>query len=265
MTARETSGLGLIKPSFDGNRAYSAAYSLNIGASDGSEGVTLSAAADGSLWVGMEWTGRGGGLEQFAMDHRKPFTLPGFDGTALKTNALLLDRDGGLWVGTADRGVYHIHGGHVDRFGAEEGLSSNFVLGFFEDREGGVWVATSRGIDSFHQSQIITFSTHEGLSADNVVSVVVSRDDTVWLANGDSLDSIKDGRIASVRSGNGLPGHEVTSLFEDHAGHLWVGVDNDLFMYEHRQFHRVSEKKRQFHTIHRGNNRRHSAQYLGGS
>ena len=58
----------------------------------------------------------------------------------------------------------------------------------------------------------------------------------------DSLDSIKDGRIASVRSGNGLPGHEVTSLFEDHAGHLWVGVDNDLFMYEHRQFHRVRRK-----------------------
>ena len=221
----------------------SAAYSLNIGASNGLEGVNaLSAASDGSLWVGMEWTGRRGGLEQFAMDRWKPFTLPGFDGTALKTNALLLDRDGGLWVGTANRGVYHIHGGHVDRFGAEEGLSSNFVLGFFEDREGGVWVATSRGLDSFHQSQIITFSTHEGLSADNVVSVVVSQDDTVWLANGDSLDSVKDGRIASVRSGNGLPGHEVTSLFEDHAGHLWVGVDNDLFMYEHRQFYRVRRK-----------------------
>jgi signal transduction histidine kinase/streptogramin lyase len=168
--------------------------------------------------------------------------LPGFNGTTLKTTALLLDRDGGLWVGTTDRGIYHIHGSHVDRFGAEQGLSSNFVLGFFEDREGSVWVATSRGIDSFHESQIITFSTLEGLSTDNVVSVLVSRDDTVWLANGGSLDSIKDGRIASVQSGKGLPGHEVTSLFEDHSGHLWVGVDNDLFMYEHGQFHRVRRK-----------------------
>ena len=34
----------------------------------------------------------------------------------------------------------------------------------------------------------------------------------------------------------GFAGERVTSLFEDHAGRLWVGLDNGLFVYEHGRF-----------------------------
>jgi signal transduction histidine kinase/ligand-binding sensor domain-containing protein len=198
----------------------------------------LALAPDGSLLVGMAWTGKGGGLQRFTQGTWKPVIVPGLDATTLVVLTLLLDRDGGLWVGTKT-GIYRIHSGHVDRFGTEEGLSSNSVVGFYEDREGGIWVLTNKGIDKFHRLQVTTFSAREGLTADNVVSVIAGRDDTVWLGSQDGLDSVKDGRVSVVRSGKSLPGHEVTSLFEDHAGQLWVGVDNDLFLYTDGRFHRV--------------------------
>ena len=208
--------------------------------SEGHDGVTaLALGPDRSLWVGMTWTGKGRGLQQFRDGIWKPLIEPGVDSSTLSVIALLLDRDGGLWVGTANQGIYHIHGSHVDRFRPEDGLSANKVKSFYEDREGGIWAVTTRGIESFHRPQVVTFSTREGLSVDNVVSVVVSSDDTVWLANGNSLDSIKDGHISSVRSGAGLPGNEVTALFADHAGQLWVGVDSDLFLYKQGRFSRV--------------------------
>jgi len=199
-------------------------------------------APDGSLLVAMPVAGKGGGLQQLKDGIWGPAVVPGLDSEKLQVLALLRDRDGGLWVGTVDAGIYHIHGGKVDNFGQKEGLSGNFVLQFYEDTEGGIWAATNKGIDSFHSAKINTFSAREGLAADNVVSVVVGRDDTVWLANGDSLISMKDGRITTVRSGKGLPGHEVTSLFEDHSGNLFVGVDNDLFRYEHGRFERVRRR-----------------------
>ena len=208
--------------------------------SEGHDGVSaLAPGLDGSLWVGMVWTGRGRGLQQFKDGTWKPVIEPGLDGSTLSVLALLRDRDGGLWVGTVNEGIYHIRGSHVDNFRSKDGLSANKVKSFYEDREGGIWAVTTRGVESFHRTQVVTFSTREGLSVDNVVSVVISPDQTVWLANGNSLDSMKDGRISSVRSGEGLPGNEVTALFVDHAGQLWVGVDSDLFLYKEGRFSRV--------------------------
>ena len=222
----------------------SATYPLNIAATDGLDGVNaIVPLSDGSFWVGLESTGQGGGLQQFNIGSVwKPFTSPGFDGTRLDVVALLQDRDGGLWIGTANRGVYRIYHGQVDRFGTEDGLPGNLVSRFFEDHEGNIWVATNKGVECFHQQPVISFSEREGLSADNVVSVLASRDGTVWLSNGNSLDSIKDGRISSISSANGLPGQETTSLFEDHDGRLWVGVDTGLFVYQHGQFHEIRRR-----------------------
>jgi hypothetical protein len=211
--------------------------------SEGQDGVVaLASAPQGALWVGMIWTGKGRGLQQFTNGKWNSVIAQGLDTANLSVNALLLDRDGGLWVGTIKQGIYHIHGSHVDRFGAEQGLSANKVKRFYEDREGGIWVVTTSGIDSFHRLPVITLSSREGLSEDNVVSVAVSRDDALWIANGSSLETIKHGRISSIQSGKGLPGNEVTALFADHAGQLWVGVDSDLFLYREHQFKRVRRR-----------------------
>jgi signal transduction histidine kinase/ligand-binding sensor domain-containing protein len=222
----------------------SAIYPLKIAATDGLDGVTgMVPLSDGSFWVGLWFPGKGGGLQHFNPEEGwKPFISPALDGTTLNITALFKDRNGGLWIGTSNRGIYRIDHGQVDRFGTEDGLPGNFVLRLFEDREGNIWVATNKGLECFHQLPVTSFSEREGLSNDNVVSVLGSRDGTVWLSNGNSLDSIKNGRISSITSANGLPGHETTSLFEDHAGRLWVGVDTDLFMYEQGRFHKIHRK-----------------------
>ena len=78
--------------------------------------TALAQGPDRSLWVGMAWTGKGRGLQQFRDGIWKPLFESGLDSSTLSVLALLLDRDGGLWVGTVNQGIYHIHGSHVDRF-----------------------------------------------------------------------------------------------------------------------------------------------------
>ena len=55
---------------------------------------------------------------------------PGLDGSTLSVLALLRDRDGGLWVGTVNQGIYHIRGSHVDNFRSKDGLSANKIKSF---------------------------------------------------------------------------------------------------------------------------------------
>jgi ligand-binding sensor domain-containing protein len=197
-------------------------------------------ASDGSLWVGIDHGGRGVGLERFVQGSWQPCRQPGLDGSKLSILSLFGDRDGALWVGTWDRGIYRIRGSRVDHFSSTEGLSSNTIYQFYQDREGNIWVATSQGIDCFRDIPVVSFSMEEGLSTDMVASVLVAHDGTVWLGN-EALDAIRAGTVSSIGKGQGLPGNEVTSLFEDRARTLWVGVDDRLCTYQGGRFIEVRQ------------------------
>jgi signal transduction histidine kinase/ligand-binding sensor domain-containing protein len=206
-----------------------------------SDGVTgLAANPDGSVWVGIAQTGRGLGLRQLVQGDWKSFVTPELDGSTLEVRRLFRDRENALWIGTGNQGIYRILGRKVDHFYSADGLSGDFVLGFYEDREGNLWVATSKGIDCFRDVRVATFSTREGLTTPEVDAVLAAQDGTVWVGGDGALDAIhQDGVLSSLQAGKGLPGNQVTSLLEDHAGRLWVGIDKTMSTYKNGRFSRI--------------------------
>ena len=198
--------------------------------------VSLAAAPDGTLWVGILAEGPGLGLGRLENGSFKPFVTPTFDGSRVEVFAMTFDRDGNLWVATRGKGLYRIHGDAVEHYGRADGLSSDTVNLLFEDQEGILWVGTTNGLDSFRDPRVTTYSSAEGLGKDAATGVLAGRDGTIWVANDGSLDRIADGRVSSIRTGAGLPGHQVTSLLEDRTGHLWVGIDDSLYRLKDGRF-----------------------------
>jgi PAS domain S-box-containing protein len=192
--------------------------------------------SDGSLWVGIDSTGPGLGLERFRNGVLTPVVLPNFDGSKLNIEAMIEDSDKNLWIATYGKGIYRIHDQTVEHFGRADGLSSDAVFGLYEGVDGIVWAATSNGIDNFRDLPVTTFSTSEGLGRDGANSVMATKDGTVWVGNLGSLDLIRNGAVSSVR----VPGEQVSSLLEDHQGNIWVGVDDGLFIYKDGRFRRIS-------------------------
>ncbi len=79
--------------------------SRELKSKEGIDGVTgLAANPDGSLWVGMALAGRGLGLQQLVQGAWRPFVTPELDGSTLLVQALFLDRENALWIGTAKQG-----------------------------------------------------------------------------------------------------------------------------------------------------------------
>jgi signal transduction histidine kinase/ligand-binding sensor domain-containing protein len=209
----------------------------SVAGMDGVEG--LAANPDGSVWVGIALAGQGLGLQQLVQGNWNPFVTPELDGSTLVVRTLFRDRENALWIGTTDQGIYRILGRKVDHFHSTDGLSSDWVLRFFEDREGNLWVATSKGIDCFRDLRVATFSTREGLTTPEVDSVLAARDGTVWVGGDVALDAIHQDGVSSLQAGKGLPGNQVTSLLEDHAGRLWVGIDKTMSIYRNGRFTRI--------------------------
>ena len=198
--------------------------------------AAFAARQDGSVLVGYSHRGADFGLQSIASDRSVPFVADGIDGAKLVVSALLVDRNGGIWVGTEHDGIYHVVDGKADHFTAADGLTSNSVQYFFEDREGSIWAGTMDGLDQFHRLPIVPFSLREGLSSEQVASVLALSDGQIWIASAEGIDVLRDGKVTYIQKRDGLPGEVVTAFFEDHAGQIWVGVDNDLAVYSRGRF-----------------------------
>ena len=208
----------------------------------GQSGITgIARGPDGSLWVGIFAAGPGRGLGRLTNGVFRPFVTTGFDGSKVSVTSMFFDKDGNLWVGTAGKGIFRIHGDVVEHYGRADGLSSD-VARLFLDREGILWAATTNGIDSFRDPRVASFTTLEDLGNDVPMGVVASKDGTLWVANHGSLDHIEKGGVSSIRTENGLPGNRVTSMLEDSAGNLWIGVDDGLYLFKDGHFRRVPER-----------------------
>ncbi|MBV8828836.1 MAG: hypothetical protein JO108_06365, partial [Acidobacteriaceae bacterium] len=79
--------------------------------------IALNRAGDGRLLIAVH----GGGLKQISGDKLEPFPIsspihsnPPLRDPDVDSNRLLRDRDGGLWIGTVERGLIHIHNGRTD-------------------------------------------------------------------------------------------------------------------------------------------------------
>ena len=137
------------------------------------------------------------GLRQFVDGNVEAYTIPG-SGQQSLPNRLLRDRKGGLWIGTFGGGLLHVHQGRADTFVQADGLSSNVIIRFFEDREGNVWVATGGGLDRFRDFPVHTISKKQGLSSAPVLPVLAAADGSVWLGSDDGLNRWNNGRITDL-------------------------------------------------------------------
>ena len=176
------------------------------------------------------------GIRHLVDGKAEPYPLPGPVGkyTPLR---LLRDRNGGLWIGTTDRGLLHVHDGRTDVFGRSDGLSADYVQRLFEDREGNIWVATVDGLDRFRDFAIPTISVKQGLSDASVVSVLAARDGSIWFGTRDGLNRWNDGKITIYRKrSSGLPDDNVDSLFQDDRGRIWVSTHRGVAYLENDRF-----------------------------
>ena len=128
----------------------------------GMDGVTgLAAPPQGSLWLAVAGTGPGLGLQRLVSGVPKSFRLPGFDGSTVDVETLLLDRSSALWIGTYDQGIYRIHGDDVDHFASADGLSGDRVYHFCERAERGTFGLRPREVSIIFVTFLLPLSPSE--------------------------------------------------------------------------------------------------------
>jgi signal transduction histidine kinase/ligand-binding sensor domain-containing protein/CheY-like chemotaxis protein/HPt (histidine-containing phosphotransfer) domain-containing protein len=195
------------------------------------------------LWLAID-----GGLARWNRD-RDDFTVYRHDPHDPRSlasdavNALVIDAQGRVWIGTADAGIDVLdpRSGqfeHRRHEAANAGsLASNHISSLTRDRAGDIWVGTDAGLDEllpgghdFRHFRAVRADPHT-LSSSAVTQVLEDRTGSLWVGTSDGgLDRMdRDGQVLQVfrhdpRDSGSLASNEVHALLEDRAGHFWVGT-----------------------------------------
>lgn len=190
---------------------------------------------DGFLWIGtpnglVRYDGYR--FRRFARDPRDPESLGG-----VFIRALLVARDGRLWVGTDADGVsvFDPNSGrfvrHVHRADLDESLSHDQVRALAEDSDGQIWVGTRAGLDRIDPAsgrvlrQTRRFGADTRDTDERLFALILDRAGDLWIGswNGLARRSAVDGSYTRIGDPR-LAGQLIMSLHELADGRIGVGT-----------------------------------------
>ena len=135
-------------------------------------------------------------------------------------------RDGSLWIGTADNGLFRWHEGRMSHIGLREGLSDADITALFEDRDGVMWIGTQwGGVHTYADGRLSRpYGPADGVATGIVASFAQDRTGRIWIgSNANGLSVYEDDRFRMLTPEESPPTRSISALFVDSRGDLWIG------------------------------------------
>jgi ligand-binding sensor domain-containing protein len=142
---------------------------------------------------------------------------------------VLEDRNGNLWFGTRDSGVYYYNGRSFQHFTTKDGLGSNSALHIYEDKAGNIWFGASR----YDGKSFRNFTTKDEFPGNSIRLLLEDKTGKLWF--GAQLENmfVYDGKTFTVlKNKDGKAFNNVWSIIEDKKGNIWFGDVDGLWRYD---------------------------------
>ena len=176
----------------------------------------------------------------------------------LNVHTLLADRQGKIWFGTLNNGLFRYDGTTTTRFAAVDGLPHQSVYALYEDARGTLWIGTEGGVCQRQDEAFACLSAEDGLASDRVQAlaaetltpapqaevqgvsietILVASNGMAWVGTDHGLVRLFRQRVMAYTKENGLPKDKVLALHEDREGNVWIGMSSyGLLRFTHGPF-----------------------------
>ncbi|MDE2744047.1 MAG: sigma 54-interacting transcriptional regulator [Gemmatimonadota bacterium] len=150
-----------------------------------------------------------------------------FDGLAgMHVEDIYQDRQGFLWVATADGGVSRFDSAHFDNFGLKDGLPNLTVMAIAEDADGRLLFGTfGGGLVAYDGRSFQVYTTEHGLPSNEIVGLQAQSDGSIVAMTSAGVAWFAEGRcVKSITDVGGQPLGQVHDMATDVGGTTWLAT-----------------------------------------
>lgn len=180
----------------------------------------------------------------------------------------LQDKNGNIWFGTSDQGVYKFDGKLFYQFTMQDGLNSNCIYSILEDKNGNIWFGTTNGICRTQEQGIISISIPSKIrpiidnnhyytrtsTKSTVWSIMQDSHEILWFGTGDGVYCYDGFSFSRFLADNQIINKDsvhlkmVSDIIEDKKGILWFASGmppgyEGLCRYDGKMIERFKPKK----------------------
>jgi signal transduction histidine kinase/streptogramin lyase len=154
------------------------------------------------------------------------------------------DRQGNLWIGTQEAGLYRLQKQLMHSYTREQGLIDRDAYATYQDRSGAFWIgAWHSGLSRFADGKFTNYTMADGLPNELVTALFQDREGRFWVGTHGGLSMFDHGRFR-IPNGPTLPYDAVVqTICEDRQGTLWFGTRAGVGRYEHGVTQFLTEKE----------------------
>jgi len=206
--------------SFDGNVFDTIPF---IGMKESPPVRSMTQGNDGTLWIGTE---RG----LFRLDGAMALPEDEWECLAEAEITSMAFRDGILWVGTDDDGLFSLSledqtCRHMTPW-SDDWVMSDRILCLMLD-EKGLWIGTDLGLQRIEEDQVDVYTSENGLPSDVIKAILQDRYGNLWLSTDNGLSRMdpETGDLTNYSMGDGLQGKEFNRgvAITDRFGKIYFG------------------------------------------
>ena len=149
------------------------------------------------------------------------------DGLAgMQVEAIYQDRQGLLWIATADGGVSRFDGACFDTFGRADGIPHLTVMAIAEDEDERLLFGTlGGGLAAYDGRSFQVYTIEDGLPCNDILGLQPQSDGTMRILTGNGVGWFSEGRVVESLTAIGdQPIGRVYDMATDAAGTTWLAT-----------------------------------------
>ena len=157
-------------------------------------------------------------------------------------NIIFTDREGNVWFGSENEGLYKLTNEVFTFYGIDHGLEALPLTCVSKDKDGNYWYGSfGKGIQKYDGEKYVKYGIDDGLPSQYISSSTIDSAGTLWFGTrGAGLVRYDGNSFKTLTVEDGLAHNFVRQVFVDANQNIWVGTINGLSRYDGTTFENYS-------------------------